>query len=57
MQFDKPLFKMFQLAFVNNPIGGALILAVLFSTNWKVAVGSVLGGSIATLAEMVKYEN
>ena len=43
----------FQLAFVNNPLGGAMILAVIFSTNWKIGIGSVLGGSVATVAEMV----
>jgi hypothetical protein len=42
-----------QLAFINNPISGALILAVLLATNWKVAIGTILGGSVATFAEMV----
>jgi urea transporter len=46
----------FQLAFVNNPLGGGIILAVIFATNWKIGIGSVLGGSIATVAEMVSND-
>ena len=44
---------MLQLAFINNPLSGAMILSVLFATNWKVGLGASLGGAIATIAEMV----
>jgi len=42
-----------QLAFVNNPIGGLLVVGVLFARQWEIAVGTLLGGAVATIAEMV----
>jgi len=42
-----------QPAFVNNPLCGLLILVATFLPNWKVGIGMVVGGSIATIAEMV----
>jgi urea transporter len=40
---------------VNNPLAGAMILAVVFATNWRVAIGTVVGGSVATIVEMVSW--
>ena len=42
-----------QPAFVNNPILGAAIFASLFVKEWQVGTGCLLGGSIATLTELV----
>ena len=42
-----------QPAFVNNPICGAVIFASLFVNEWQVGIGCLLGGSIATVAELV----
>ena len=42
-----------QPAFVNNPILGAVIFASLFVNEWQVGIGCLLGGSIATLTELV----
>ena len=38
-----------QPAFVNNPLCGLLILIATFIPNWKVGIGMILGGSIATI--------
>ena len=43
-----------QPAFVNNPILGAVIFASLFVKEWQVGIGCLLGGSIATLTELVR---
>ena len=48
---------LFQPAFVNNPLCGLLILVATFLPNWKVGIGMVVGGSIATIAEMVRKAN
>eukprot|EP00093_Oithona_nana_P013120 13120.XXX_98632_94413_1 [CDS] Oithona nana genome sequencing. len=42
-----------QPAFVNNPLCGLLILIATFLPDWRVGLGMVLGGSIATIGEMV----
>ena len=43
-----------QPAFVNNPFCGLLILAATFlNPDWRVGLGMILGGSIATIGEMV----
>ena len=42
-----------QPAFVNNPLCGLLIVLATFLSDWKVGVGMVVGGSIATIGEMV----
>ena len=43
----------FQTCFVNNPISGGLTLAATFVTGWKIGIGTLLGGSVATISEMV----
>jgi len=42
-----------QPAFVNNPICGLLILIATFIPDWKVGIGMFVGGSIATICELV----
>ena len=46
-------FLFIQPAFVNNPLCGLLILIATFLPDWRVGLGMVLGGSIATIGEMV----
>ena len=43
-----------QTCFVNNPISGAVILVAFFIADWEVGIGTILGGSVATLIEMVR---
>ena len=43
----------FQPVFVNNPICGLLIYIAAFIPSWKIGLATVLGGTIATLGEMV----
>jgi len=65
---DKPVFHPFwfichylniflrsvsQTCFVNNPISGGLTLAATFVTGWKIGIGTLLGGSVATISEMI----
>ena len=38
---------------MDNPLSGMLILIAFFIADWEVAVGTILGGSVATLSEMV----
>lgn len=42
-----------QPAFVNNPICGAIIFASLFIQDYIVGLGCLLGGSIATIGELL----
>ena len=42
-----------QPAFVNNPICGAIIFASLVVQKWHVGLGCLLGGSVATAADLV----
>ena len=44
---------LFQTCFVDNPLSGLLILVAFFIADWEVAVGTILGGSVATISEMV----
>jgi len=41
-----------QTCFVDNPLSGLLILVAFFIADWEVAIGTILGGSVATLSEM-----
>ena len=45
---------LWQTCFVNNPISGAVILVAFFIADWEVGIGTILGGSVATLIEMVR---
>ena len=45
-----------QVVFANNPLSGLLILIATFLADWKVGLGMLLGGSIATIGEMVSFE-
>ena len=38
---------------MDNPLSGLLILVAFFIADWEVAIGTILGGSVATLSEMV----
>ena len=48
---------LWQTCFVNNPISGAVILVAFFIADWEVGIGTILGGSVATLIEMVREYN
>ena len=43
-----------QPAFVNNPFCGLVIFASLFVQDYNVGLGCLLGGSIATIGELVR---
>ena len=43
----------FQTCFVNNPISGGLTLAATFVAGREIGLGTLLGGSVATISEMV----
>ena len=45
-----------QVVFANNPLSGLLILIATFLADWKVGLGMLLGGSIATIGEMVRFK-
>lgn len=45
-----------QTCFVNNPISGAVILVAFFIADWEVGIGTILGGSAATIIEMVRVQ-
>lgn len=46
-----------QPAFVNNPLSGLLItMAVFLVPDKTIGFGMILGGSIATLGEMVSFD-
>ena len=40
--------------FVNNPLCGVVILAGLMTAGPEIGCGTLLGGAIATITEMVK---
>ena len=42
--------------FVNNPLCGIVILAGLFTAGPNIGCGTLLGGSVATLTEMVSFD-
>ena len=42
---------------MDNPLSGLLILVAFFIADWEVAIGTILGGSVATLSEMVINSN
>ena len=47
------MYFVFQPMFVNNPLCGLIILAGLFTAGPNIGCGTLLGGSVATLTEMV----
>lgn len=42
-----------QPCFVNNPLCAFFILLAIFMLNWEVGLGCVLGGSVATITELL----
>ena len=42
---------------MDNPLSGLLILIAFFIADWEVAVGTILGGSVASISEMVIFLN
>ena len=38
-------------------MSGAVILVAFFIADWEVGIGTILGGSVATLIEMVREYN
>ena len=42
-----------QTSFVNSPLSGAIILVAFFLADVEVGIGTILGGSVATVSEMV----
>ena len=40
---------------MNNPLSGLIILLGLFLPDWRIGVGCIIGGTVATVAELVRF--